>query len=157
MLNISIPGFGEVEIRNLILDYNGTIAKDGKVCKDVKEKIKEINKLGINIHVLTADTNNTVNNELEGLNVNIRILTTSREDIEKKSILMSIGDENSLAIGNGNNDSLMIKSAKIGIAVIGHEGVSAKLIGESDIVVNSIMDAFDFIIYPNRLKATLRT
>ncbi len=156
MMEINIPGIGDVEIKDLILDYNGTIAKDGRVSTDVREKLNEILKLGIRIHVLTADTNNTVKDELEDLDINIRILESSREDEEKRSILHSIGISSSMVIGNGRNDLLMLQDSRIGVAIVGDEGAYGKLIGISDIVVKSILDALDLLINPNRLKATLR-
>ena len=41
MMKTQIPGSGELEIKNLILDFNGTIAKDGKVLEGVKELLGE--------------------------------------------------------------------------------------------------------------------
>ena len=44
IVEINIPGRGIIKIKNLLLDYNGTIACDGKVISSVKEKIEAINK-----------------------------------------------------------------------------------------------------------------
>ena len=38
-MHISIPGYKELELQNLILDYNGTIAVDGAIPQDVKEAL----------------------------------------------------------------------------------------------------------------------
>ncbi len=50
----------------------------------------------------------------------------------------------------------MIKTAAIGIAVVGLEGAAAELLPAADVVVNNIYDALDLILNPLRLKATLR-
>jgi soluble P-type ATPase len=50
----------------------------------------------------------------------------------------------------------MLKSAKIGIAVCLNEGCSSDAITSADIMVKSPIDAFDLLLYPKRLKATLR-
>ena len=36
MIHYKIPGRGELEIENIVLDYNGTIAVDGKIIEGVK-------------------------------------------------------------------------------------------------------------------------
>jgi len=38
MISINIPGWGNVEIENIVLDLNGTIATDGKIPSEVKKK-----------------------------------------------------------------------------------------------------------------------
>ena len=38
-MNISIPGYKELDIHNLILDYNGTIAVDGSIPQEVKDAL----------------------------------------------------------------------------------------------------------------------
>ena len=42
MIKTQIPGWGELAIENLILDFNGTIAKDGRVLDGVKELLEKI-------------------------------------------------------------------------------------------------------------------
>ena len=41
MIKTQIPGWGELAIENLILDFNGTIAKDGRVMDGVKELLEK--------------------------------------------------------------------------------------------------------------------
>ncbi|MGC8790802.1 MAG: HAD hydrolase family protein, partial [Desulfurella sp.] len=69
----------------------------------------------------------------------------------------SIGLSNLVAIGNGKNDSLMLKYAKLGICVIGKEGANIEALQNSDIVVCDIVSALELLLYPKRLIATLRT
>lgn len=55
MISIKIPGFKELHLSFLVLDFNGTLATDGKIIKGVTENL---NKLAskLKIHVITADT-----------------------------------------------------------------------------------------------------
>ena len=40
MLEIEIPGFKRLFLANLVLDYNGTMACDGKLIAGVGERLK---------------------------------------------------------------------------------------------------------------------
>ena len=57
-MKISIPGYRELNISNLILDYNGTIAVDGAIPDEVKAALTRLSEL-LSIYVLTADTHGT--------------------------------------------------------------------------------------------------
>ena len=41
-MKIDIPGWGNIDIENIVVDLNGTIASDGNVPMDVKEKINSL-------------------------------------------------------------------------------------------------------------------
>ncbi|MFA4886376.1 MAG: ATPase P, partial [Desulfotomaculaceae bacterium] len=55
MLNIEIPGKEKLTIKNIVLDFNGTIALDGVLLPGVQEKLNAL-AVGLNIYILTADT-----------------------------------------------------------------------------------------------------
>ena len=55
MIRIEIPGFKTVEIDNLVLDFNGTIALDGNLVDGVDGRLVSLSHL-VNIHIVTADT-----------------------------------------------------------------------------------------------------
>ena len=42
LIKIDIPGWGNMEIENILLDLNGTIATDGKIPLDVREKMNPL-------------------------------------------------------------------------------------------------------------------
>jgi soluble P-type ATPase len=42
MISISIPGWGNMEIENILLDLNGTIATDGRIPSEVKGQINSL-------------------------------------------------------------------------------------------------------------------
>lgn len=57
-MRIEIPGYKTMDLKYLILDYNGTIAKDGIIPESVKERLKKLSGI-YEIYVLTADTHGT--------------------------------------------------------------------------------------------------
>jgi soluble P-type ATPase len=61
-----------------------------------------------------------------------------------------------IAIGNGKNDSLILSQAALGFAVVQEEGISTKTLFASDVVFQTINNALEALLNPNRLIATLR-
>ena len=53
MIKIDIPGWGNMEIENIVLDLNGTIATDGEILPEVKQRMESLSE-GVKIYVLTA-------------------------------------------------------------------------------------------------------
>ena len=41
-MHIEIPGYKTLDLKYLLLDYNGTIAVDGRLSDSVKELIQEV-------------------------------------------------------------------------------------------------------------------
>ena len=62
-----------------------------------------------------------------------------------------------MAIGNGRNDMGMLVDASLGIVVLGPEGTSSEALRAADVVALNVLDALDLLVYPDRLKATLRS
>ncbi len=155
MLNVDVPGRGKLCLSNLLIDFNGTIAVDGKLISGVEERINELSKF-INIYVLTADTFGTAKMVCENLNVSFLKLKNNIGAEEKLKFLNELGSDHSVAIGNGFNDRLMLEDACLGIAVVENEGASVKALISSDIFVKSINDAFDLLLNTKRITATLR-
>ncbi|MEO2117209.1 MAG: HAD family hydrolase [Methanocaldococcus sp.] len=146
----------------ILLDLNGTIATDGKIKEGVKERLA-ILKEKAEIYILSADTFGTLNDIANNLNVKGMKVDREKygsEKIAKLKILEELRKQNPnkkiIAIGNGNNDELLLKNADLGICVIGDEGAWSKTILSSDIVVKDINDALDLLLNENRLKATSR-
>ena len=152
---IEIPGYKKLELKYLLLDYNGTIAVDGKIPLEVKERIHILSK-ELEILVLTADTHGTAKQMCEELPLKIMTFPSDAAMYEKLRIIKELGPEQSVAIGNGRNDILMCQEAELSISIVGKEGACSKLISETDICVTSIMDALDLLILQKRLIATLR-
>ena len=155
MIKIDISGWGNIEIDNLVLDLNGTIATDGKIPSEVKEKINSLSDK-VKIYILTADTQGTASEESSDMGVEL-VKVSEKDSAEVKlRVLESLDPTSTVAIGNGNNDYLILKEAALGIAVLGDEGLSVFAIKNADIVVKNVSDALDLFLRPKRLIATLR-
>ncbi|MFX1259495.1 MAG: ATPase P, partial [Promethearchaeota archaeon] len=74
----------------------------------------------------------------------------------KNNELTRLGKNVTVAVGNGNNDALMLKNAVIGIVIIGNEGASIKSIMKSDVALPSPLSALNFLIDEKIMIATLR-
>jgi soluble P-type ATPase len=155
MIKIDIPGWGSIDIENVVLDLNGTIAKDGKIPSEVKEKINSLSAM-VKIFVLTADTQGTANEETHDMNVELVRISEKESNKEKFEFLRTLDLERTVAMGNGNNDQIILKEACLGVAVLGDEGVSIPAIKNADIAVKDILDGLDLFLKPKRLIATLR-
>lgn len=155
MIKIEIPGWGNMDIENIVLDLNGTIATDGKIPFEIKEKIKSLSEK-VKIYVLTADTQGTASEEIGTLDVKLVRLPEQDSKTGKFEFLKTLEPEMTAAIGNGNNDQLILEEAALGIAVLGDEGISVSAMKNADIVAKNISDALDLFLKPKRLIATLR-
>ena len=155
MLIYEIPGRDNIEIKNIVFDYNGTIAVDGKLIAGVQELINKLSE-SANIYILTADTYGTVEKECKGINA--KVLTFPKENAgeSKKEIVKNLSGSNTVCLGNGFNDIPMFLEAILSIGIIEGEGISGKLLSKADIVARSIMEALEILLNKNMIKATLR-
>ncbi len=155
MISIDIPEYKKIEAAHLVLDYNGTMAISGILIEGIKPILEMLSSKLI-IHILTADTFETAKKELSGINCKLEVLSPGLQDMQKELYIFNLGEENVISIGNGMNDYLMLKAAALGIAVIQKEGTAIKALLNADIVCNSILDALELLLYPERIVATLR-
>jgi P-type E1-E2 ATPase len=155
MIFVSIPGFEDLKLENILFDFNGTLAVDGVLIDGVKERLNVLsNKL--KIFVVTGDTFGTAREQLDGLNCELIVAEQFNQSDFKLQVLKKIGCKKTVAVGNGNNDVKILKEAVLGIAVLESEGVSTKAVLSADVLVKNIHNAFDLILNTTRLKATLR-
>jgi len=152
---IEIANFKTLNIQHIVCDYNGTIAKDGIVVPEIKALFDELSK-AYALHVITADTFGSVHAQLEGYDVNIKVLSTYDHTAEKAAYIGQLGKDVCVALGNGNNDAAMLSLASVGIAVIGDEGCAKDALMGSDVICKSITEALSLILQSKRLIATLR-
>lgn len=155
MLEIEIPGFGSVKLEHLVSDFTGTLSHNGKLVTGVEKHLKQISEF-MDIHVLTSDTFGTAESELKGLPCKLKILDGEYHDLQKEEYVDSLGASSVVAFGNGNNDRKMLRVAKIGVAVTGREGSAVDILMAGEVCVNDINAGLELLIYPKRLKATLR-
>jgi len=155
MITIDIPGWGNIDIENIVLDLNGTIATDGRISQEVKEKINLLSE-NVKIYVLTADTQGTASEEIQDMIAELIKIIGEDSKKGKLEFLSSLKPEMTVAIGNGSNDQFLMEETALGIAVLGDEGVSFSALKNADIIVKNISDALDLFLRPKRLIATLR-
>ena len=152
---LEIPGYKNLDIKNIVFDYNGTLAKDGQIDSKIKNLLKEV-CLVFNVYVITADTFGTVKEELKELDLKVIVLSSKNHTKEKMEFVSQLGKDITVAIGNGNNDKMMLDTATLSIAIIGDEGCSKDALFASNIVCKDIKSAIELLLYPKRLVATLR-
>ena len=155
MIELSIPGRGNLRLQHLVTDVNGTLAIDGVLMEGLAERLSSI-KDRLSLHLLTADTHRlqaTIDRQLQ-LSA-IRLLP-GNEQSQKRVYVENLGADSVVAIGQGANDAGMLKSAALGICVMSAEGVALETLLAADVVVPDIQAAFDLLDKPLRLAATLR-
>ena len=155
MLEVDIPGFGTVRLKHLASDFTGTLSMHGRLVPGVKELLNRVAAI-LDVHILTADTFGTARSELAGVACRLHILEGNNEDAQKEGYVQSLGAENVIALGNGNNDRKMLKAARIGIAVSLNEGCAMEAAFSANILMTSATDALELLLQDNSLKATLR-
>ena len=152
---IEIPHFKDLEIENILFDYNGTLATDGYLKEEIKVLLKEVCK-EYNVYVITADTFGTVKEALKAFDLEVLVLSSRDHTKEKADFLSKLGSNRTVALGNGNNDVKMLDTALLAIAIMGDEGCAKETLLASDIVCKEIGSAMELLLKPKRLIATLR-
>lgn len=155
MLEIKIPGSKALSLKYLVCDYSGTLSVDGVLVSGVREKIRQLSEV-LEIHVLTSDTHGKAAEELKDADCQLQILEGEDHTQQKTEFVEKLGAQKTVAFGNGRNDVGMLNRAVLSIAVCLVEGCAIEVLDNSDIMVKSATDAFDLLISPNRLQATLR-
>jgi soluble P-type ATPase len=156
MIEVSIPGHADLRLGHVVLDYNGTLARDGQLLDGVEELLNTIADR-LTLHVVTADTFGRARSGLESVHCSLSVLSDQRQAEAKREYIRNLGSEQAVAIGNGRNDRLMVKEAALGIAVMEKEGVAVETLLAADVVCDSVLDALELLLNPKRLVATLRS
>jgi P-type E1-E2 ATPase len=155
MIELTIPGRGHFKLEHLVMDVNGTIAKDGRLLEKVAKPIGALRDR-LTIHLLTADTYG----RQEAIDVMLAMKATrlrpGDEAQQKGDYVRELGAEKVIAIGQGANDAEMLAAAAIGIAVMSEEGLAVEALQKADLVTRDIYDALNLLEFPTRLIATLR-
>jgi P-type E1-E2 ATPase len=155
MLTIEIPGFHSLHLEHLVLDFNGTLAQDGRLLDGVAPRIEALAG-ALAIHVVTGDTHGSARTQLQGLPVNLTVLNPERQAEAKRAHVQGLGADHCVCIGNGRNDRLMLQEAALGVAVAGAEGAAGETLKVAHLFIPHIHDALDLLRMPRRLVATLR-
>jgi soluble P-type ATPase len=156
---ISIPGRPTLHLQPLVLDVSGTLALDGNLSSGVAERLASLRR-DLTVNLLTADTHGGQEEVDRSLNLKATILPPTMPAVTQQALkgayVSQLGASTVVAIGNGSNDALMLSKAALGIAVVGPEGLAVQALTAADVVCASINDALDLLLFPDRLRATLR-
>lgn len=151
-LRLQIPGRRAMRLTHLLLDFNGTLARDGRLLPGVGRRLRRLAGT-FTVHILTADTFGSAVRTLRGLPVHLTIVRTGPE---KRRWVNELGQRRVVAIGNGRNDIAMLQSAALSIAVIGPEGAANEALLSADLITTDVGAALDLLIVPDRIIAGLR-
>ena len=156
---IDIPGLGKLQINAILSDYTGTLAFSGRLVTGIKDRLLRLAQL-VDIHVVTADSFGTAEKELKGLPLVCKRLEGEKEDVQKRRYAEELNPRYVASFGNGNNDRLHMKAVKeaggLSIAVENGEGCALDAILNANVFVAGAVNAFDLLLEPTRLRATLR-
>lgn len=160
MIELTIPGFGPLQISHVVTDYTGTHSFKGVVRKGVRARLARLARL-VEVHVLTVDTFGTVRRELGRLPLEVHFLKNgARQDKQKQRFVLKYEPKHVAAFGNGNIDRLLLKTVRdaggLAVAVDNGEGCAVDTILNSNILVHGSEQALDLLLEPNSCKATLR-
>lgn len=155
MPTVKIPHYDTLALEHAVLDYNGTLAKDGVPLPGALVLLEALCR-SYRVHVITSDTFGTVKAALQAFDLTVTVLQTDDHTDEKARYVAALGADSCACVGNGNNDAKMLKVAKLGIALIGDEGCATPTLLAGDIVCKSIDEALGLLLNEKRLIATLR-
>ena len=109
MIEIDIPGFARFHFAHLVLDVNGTIARDGQLLDGVAELLAQLQpKLAI--HLITADTHGNQEIIDRQLSLKATRIPTQDQAEAKLNYIEGLGSDQVVAIGNGANDAAMLEN-----------------------------------------------
>ncbi|MCX6079436.1 MAG: ATPase P [Chloroflexi bacterium] len=155
MIELSIPGRGELRIEHLVMDVNGTLAVDGILIEGVAKRIGALRDR-LTIHLLTADTHGGQAAIDQLLNLKAVRIQPGNEVKQKTEYVLQLGASFVAAIGQGANDAGMLQAAALGICVMSAEGLAVESLNSADLLMPDILHALDSFNKPLRLIASLR-
>ncbi len=154
-IDILIPGRGELHLVHVLFDLNGTLACDGLLADSTRTRLTQLGR-DLVLYVMSADTHGTLDEVIDGLPLQARRVQGTLGAAEKLAFLKALGANQTVAVGNGQNDVAMLKAAALGIAILGPEGIAGEALLAADVCFGDIDAALDSLAHPRRLVATLR-
>ena len=154
-LEIAIPQAQTLKLEHLVLDLNGTLARDGQLLSGVPMLMARLQPL-FSIHLITANTHGGGEEVARALDVVYHAMQPGPGGPQKLALVQQLGAASVVAVGNGANDAMMLQAAGLGVAVLGGEGAATSALLAADIVARDIVDALALLLHPDRIRATLR-
>lgn len=150
-MKVEVPGRGELSLRYVVLDFNGTLALDGRVSEGVEGRLQEV-AAQYSAYIVTANTFGTAGEFAARLGIECHLIRTGED---KAAFVRELGGEVA-AIGNGRNDAPMFRAARLAIAVLGTEGLARDAWLAADVLAPSAERGLELLLHPKRLVASLR-
>jgi soluble P-type ATPase len=144
----------DLDIHFVLIDFEGTLAMDGRVHPKAKDKVNLLSKRAT-IYILTKSNREKVEETLRKMKAEILYVAEGDSSQQKLNVLQRLGPHQTAVIGNGLDDGQIMEQAGLGMCVIGKEGSSAEAMAKADLVVTHVLDALDFLLKPLRQRATL--
>jgi soluble P-type ATPase len=154
MISIQRPGMESLDIHFVLIDFEGTLAMDGRVHPKAKDKVNLLSKRAT-IYILTKSNREKVEETLRKMKAEILYVAEGDSSRQKLNVLQRLGPHQTAVIGNGFDDVQIMEQAGLGMCVIGKEGSSTEAMAKADLVVTHVLDALDFLLKPLRQNATL--
>ncbi|HSW66522.1 MAG TPA: hypothetical protein VLI54_05285 [Bacillota bacterium] len=152
-MTYDIPGQGQLTIKTVILDLNGTLSVGGQIVDGVKSRLDKLKEQGMQVLFFTGNTRNDADDLATNLGIEWK-LAKNAED--KRNLALQLDPDTCASIGNGRIDLELMKTVKLGIVTLQSEGVHVETLLACDIIIPTINDALDLFIDSQRLIATLR-
>ena len=155
MISLEIPGRGAFHLQHLVSDVNGTLATDGSLIAGVAERLRAVQDV-LTVHLLTADTHGKQAEIDHILGLQAVRVRGGHEAEQKAAFVHRLGAETTIALGQGANDTLMLKEAALGICVLSAEGTAVEALLAADILMPDTLTTLELLLHPSRLLASLR-
>jgi soluble P-type ATPase len=153
-MKCQIPGQGELEIKTIILDLNGTLSVGGQIVEGVHGRTKKLKELGFTVILFTGNTRGDADDIAKELNIEWMQASGAAQ---KRELAEKLEPETCVSIGNGLIDLQLMEAVALGIVTLQAEGVHRKTLLACDLMVPTINDALDLFIDQDRLVASLRS
>lgn len=153
-MNYSSNNDQEFEINTIVFDLNGVLTIQGEIVPGVKERVEQLNQMGIKTVFITGNRRGTADDVSAALGMEFKVGKTAAE---KEQLFLEFDTATTAAIGNTRIDIGMLKHAAISVATIQSEGIHTGLIAHADILVPSVLDAMDLFIDPDSLGSAMKT
>lgn len=155
MIELNIPGRGQLQLYHLVCDVNGTLTLDGQLLDGVSRILSGLQDR-LEIHLLTADTHGRQAQIDRQLGLKALQVLPGDESGQKADYIAKLGPGSVAAIGQGANDAGMLKTAALGICVFSKEGTAVETLLAADMVALDIYAALELLDRPLRIVAGLR-
>ena len=152
-MKYDVPHGDAFEIHTLVLDLNGCLSVKGIIPVGVKEKLAELKDAGFRVILFTGDIRGTAGALCADLGIEYIIAGTS--DL-KEAEMLKLDFSKCAAIGNARIDIGMFKHAKVSVLTLQAEGIHVGALPYVDIIVPTIIDAFDLFLDEKSLVGTLK-